>query len=248
MDKETYFKPLVRGETTRVGKTLVVDGGMSTMSEDEIRKIFGYVPNNDGSEDHPYYHPIKLLTSRPQLDMLLAQYLEDEVWTGLNQQNFTQYDETFFEKNSLVMVYYQDGTYQAEPSIASFVYTEDYSCLSVRLRVDKPAAADTAVGQWLLFAGIAKSDMEGISVLEAYVENTTTATNALSFTGKVEQVEGNAMLMDCYDVDQFVQGVWVNLGDIDLNPKVGEEYVVTYEDMMMPSLPPRVTAITVTKA
>ena len=31
-------------------------------------------------------------------------------------------------------------------------------------------------------------------------------------------------------------------------PMVGETYVVTYEDVVMPSLPPRITAVTFTKA
>ena len=153
------------------------------------------------------------------------------------------------------MVYYPAGSDLPDPTITSFVYTENGTCLSVRLNVDETATGDTVMTQWLLFAGIAKADTEGISVLEAYVEQAAESdgktlyqgTN-LSFTGKVEQVEGNAMLMSCYDVDQFVQGVWVNLGDIELDPMVGEEYVVTYESVVMPSLPPRITAVTITKS
>lgn len=250
------FSPVVRGTTALVGDTLTIKS-YGWMTGDEIRKMFGYVPNNDdatASEERPYYRPVKMFTSRPQLDVLLSQHMEDSVWTDLNRETVAQFDEEFFEKNSLIMIYYQAGSDLPDPQVNSFVYTEEGTCLSVRLNVDETATGDTVMTQWLLFAGIAKSDIEGITVLEAYVEQTTDGDGKtlyqgtdLSFTGKVELVEGNAMLMSCYDVDQFVQGVWVNLGDIELDPMVGEEYVVTYEDMMMPSLPPRITAITVTK-
>lgn len=244
------FSPIVRGDTALVGDTLTISGGMSWMSEDEIRKMFGYVPNNTESAA-PYYLPVKVFTSRPQLDLLLAAHMEDTPWIDLKQENFTRFDEAFFEKNSLVMTYFNAGTYQAQPSVASYVYTENGTCLSVRLNVTIPDLHDAALGQWLLFSGIAKSDMEGITVLEAYVEDTpdedTPADGALSFTGTVKQVEGDSVLMETDDVAQFSSGVWVHIGTAELDPKVGEEYVVTYEDIVMPSLPPRITAVTITK-
>ena len=249
LDKGTRFSPVVRGTTALVGDTLTVSGGMNWMEEDEIRKLFGYVPGNFGTaaDGEPRFLPVKVLTSRAQLDLVLANYMQSEVWPDLRQETFTQFDETFFERNSLVMTYYNDGTYEAQPSVTSYIYTEEGTCLSVRLSVDVPEAADAAVGQWLLFSGVAKSDMTGITVLEAYVENTTTTTNALTFTGKVKQVEGNAMLMETDDVAQFSSGVWVELGDAELVPMGGETYTVTYEDIVMPSLPPRITAVTITK-
>ena len=258
LDEGTRFSPVVRGDTAMVGDTLTVSGGMNWMAEDEIRKLFGYVPSNFSATEptddgKPRYLPVKVLTSRPQLDMVLATYLQNETWPELKHENFTQFDEAFFENNSLVMTYFNDGTYQAKPSVASYVYTENGSCLSVRLNVEIPNLHDAALGQWLLFSGIAKLDMQGTTVLEAYVETTDSnktmapAVTDLSFTGKVKQVEGRSVLMESYDVDQFIQGVWVNLGDIELDPMVGEEYVVTYEDLVMPSLPPRITAISITK-
>lgn len=81
---------------------------------------------------------------------------------------------------------------------------------------------------------------------------TTTTTTApaedvvtpghLSFTGKVLEVDGEMALMENYDKDKF-DTVWVTVSQTGVAPKVGEEYTVTYEDMMMPSLPPRITAV-----
>ena len=252
LDNTTRFSPVVRGDTALVGDTLTVSGGLSWMSEDEIKKMFGYVPNNSDatdSTDKPYYLPIKVFTTRPQLDVLLSQHMEDSPWTDLKQATFTQFDETFFEKNALIMTYYKAGTYQAQPSVASYVYTENGTCLSVRLNVDMSEAGDAAVGQWLLFSGIAKSDMEGTTVLEAYVENTATAKSAspdaLSFTGRVAQVEGNSVLLENTNVSQFSSGVWVELGEAELDPKVGEFYAVTYDGIVMTSLPPRIIATSI---
>ena len=69
--------------------------------------------------------------------------------------------------------------------------------------------------------------------------------NTLSFTGKVLELDGDSVLMDCYDKNRF-DTVWVNVSAIDITPQVGEEYTVTYEDLVMPSLPPRITAVKMT--
>lgn len=72
------------------------------------------------------------------------------------------------------------------------------------------------------------------------------AVDGLSFTGKVLEVDGDSVLMECYDKTRF-DTVWVNVAATGAAPQVGEEYVVVYEDMMMPSLPPRITARTIEK-
>lgn len=87
-------------------------------------------------------------------------------------------------------------------------------------------------------------------------ESTATTTlpqgaqlHTLRFTGRVLEIaEGDpAVLMECIGITPFGDRVWVQLGrcpDADL--QVGATYIVTYEDMVMPSLPPRITAVTVT--
>ena len=252
--------PSAGKNAAHVGDSLVIKS-YRWMDEEALKKMFGYLPDNShvtdsSGGDKPYYLPIKVLKSRAELDWLLAAHMEDPEWPSLKQETFTQFDEAFFEKNALVMVYYNNGTDIADPTVAAYKYTEEGTCLSVRLGVSAPAAGDTVLCQWLLFSGIRKSDMEEVKVLEAYVDRTVTENDGigdvihketnLSFTGKVKQVEGRSMLMECYDVGKFFQDVWVELGDIELDPKVGEEYVVVYEDLMMPSLPPRITAVTVT--
>ena len=74
----------------------------------------------------------------------------------------------------------------------------------------------------------------------------TALPGQLTFTGKVLEVDGDSVLMECYDKDKF-DTVWVYVASTDATPQVGEEYIVTYEDMMMPSLPPRITAVTMEK-
>ncbi|MBE6807212.1 MAG: leucine-rich repeat domain-containing protein [Ruminococcaceae bacterium] len=68
----------------------------------------------------------------------------------------------------------------------------------------------------------------------------------LTFTGKVLEVDSGMALMECYDKEKF-DTVWVNYaGTPSVMPQVGEEYLVTYEDLVMPSLPPRITAVEMT--
>lgn len=256
----TRFSVASLGTTAAVGETVVVSGGMNWMEDAAIKSMFGYVPDNSHigdptastPSDKPYYLPIKIIGSRNQLDQFILMYGGEGHWKDLKAERFTKFDDVFFENNSLVVTYYKAGTYQAKPSVGTYVITEEGTCLSVRLDVEIPNPHDTALGQWLLFSGIQKTEMEIIKVLEAYADNVKTeeeviysGTN-LSFTGKVKEVNGTAVLMECYDVGVFPHGVWVELGNVDIQPQVGEEYVVTYGDMMMPSLPPRITAITVT--
>lgn len=72
------------------------------------------------------------------------------------------------------------------------------------------------------------------------------APSNLSFTGKVIELDGDSVLMECYDKDKF-DTVWVYVAHQGGEYKVGEEYTVTYEDMVMPSLPPRITAVELTQ-
>lgn len=67
----------------------------------------------------------------------------------------------------------------------------------------------------------------------------------LSFTGRVLEVEGDSALMKCLDTDRF-DTVWVSV-PADVTPQVGEEYTVYHEDLVMPSLPPRVAALKMIK-
>ena len=71
----------------------------------------------------------------------------------------------------------------------------------------------------------------------------------LRFTGRVLEVaeDDGAALMACVGTCPLGDRVWVQLGLCpDVEVQVGQTYIVTYEDMVMPSLPPRITAVTVT--
>ena len=74
--------------------------------------------------------------------------------------------------------------------------------------------------------------------------------DALSFTGRVLEVQedGSAALMEPQGECPLGNRVWVQLGGVsDVNPQAGELYKVTYEDMVMLSLPPRINAVTMVK-
>ena len=148
-----------------VGETIVVEA-YSWMGEEELRNLFGYLPESNPALSSTYGAlPVKVLYSRAELDAVLRS-LQDDRW---KKMDFSAFDEAFFEENHLVMTYYKAGTSSAQPAVGSYVYTEDGTCLSVRLDVYQPYAGDTMLGQWLLFSGIQKADMTGVTKKEAYV-------------------------------------------------------------------------------
>ena len=70
--------------------------------------------------------------------------------------------------------------------------------------------------------------------------------NTLRFSGKVLEVNDGMALMECYDKTKF-DTVLVNYSNTpSVTPQVGEQYIVVYEDFMMPSLPPRIFATEMT--
>lgn len=81
---------------------------------------------------------------------------------------------------------------------------------------------------------------------ESTEEDDVYIPNTLSFTGKVLELDGDSVLMKCLDSDRF-DTVWVNVSATGITLQVGEEYVVYHEDLVMPSLPPRITAIKLKK-
>lgn len=101
----------------------------------------------------------------------------------------------------------------------------------------------------------------GVSAPTTTTTTTTTVTtttttlpqsgglDTLSFTGRVLEVDAEAVLMECVGACALGDRAWVQLGRFpDLKPQVGETYKVTYEDMVMLSLPPRVVAVAIEPA
>lgn len=75
---------------------------------------------------------------------------------------------------------------------------------------------------------------------------TEEAVNPFRFTGKVLEVNDGMALMECYDKDKF-DTVLVNYSNTpSVTPQIGEVYNVVYEDLVMPSLPPRIFAVEMT--
>ena len=243
--------PIPPEVTAPVGPAVTVSSN-NWLDKTALQELFGqYVPSTFFDSDDPTYFPVRPVETRDQLDRLIEMY--GDSWSGMTAEAFAQYDEAFFANNYLLMTYYRDGMASAEPKISKYVYVQEDTSLwlSVRLEVAKPTEGDTVVGQWLLFSGIAKEDYKKANALEAYVEHEVTLDYAnpvsdFTLTGKVKEVDGRAMLLECVGNSQFTT-VWVELGNAELDPMVGETYTVTYEDLVMPSLPPRITAVTVTK-
>lgn len=244
--------PVEKEDTAPIGPTVTVTSS-NWVEEETLREMFGqYVPSTYFDSDDPKYLPIRPIEQYSQLQRFIEAFADE--FTDMDLERFAAFDEEFFKDNIVLITYYKDGMDSCKPAIDSYVYVQDDSTLwlSVRLAVEKPAAGDAVVGQWLMFSGIAKADFEKVNAMEAYVNKEIEAEPAhsttLSFTGKVKQVEGTTVLMECADVPQFSSGVWVELTSGTIVPEVGETYVVTYEDIVMPSLPPRITAVTITKA
>ena len=148
-----------------VGETVVVEA-YNWMGEEELEKLFGYLPESNPALSSEYDAlPVKVLYSRAELDAVLLSLREDR-W---QKHDFSAFDEDFFEDNHLVMTYYKAGTGTVQPTVGAYVYTEEGACLSVRLDVYQPYAGDTMLGEWLLFSGIQKKDMTGVTQKEAYV-------------------------------------------------------------------------------
>ncbi len=244
--------PAIKLETAPIGPTVTVTSS-NWVEEETLREMFGqYVPSTYFESVDPKYLPVRPIENRGQLERFIEAFADE--FTDMDLERFAAYDEAFFKDNIVLITYYKDGMDSCKPAIDSYVFVKDGSTtwLSVRLSVEKPAAGDAVVGQWLMFSGIAKADFEKSTGVEAYVEKyveqaDTSSSADLTLTGTVKAVDGRAMLLECEGNSQFTT-VWVELGNAELDPMVGETYVVTYEDIVMPSLPPRITAITVTKA
>lgn len=239
--------PAVKVETAPIGPTVTV-AAHTWADEATLREMFGqHVPSSyrfDTADNR--YLPVRPIEDRGQLERFIAAF--GDAWSGLTLENFAQYDDAFFEDHYLMMTYFRDGMAGCDPKVSSYTYVREDATLwlSVRLLVEKPAVGDAVVGQWLLFSGIAKEDFKKANALEAYVERTLTKEEAnTSFTGVVKQVEGRSVLLEDTNVSQFSSGVWVELGEIELDPKVGEFYAVTYDGIVMPSMPPRIIATTI---
>lgn len=99
----------------------------------------------------------------------------------------------------------------------------------------------------LAHGGVFESEQD--ATVPTATESTTTTEPAapeapihLTFKGKVLEIDGDSVLMECHDKNKF-DTVWVYFAQTDATPQIGQEYTVTYEDMVMPSLPPRITAV-----
>ena len=227
---------------------------MTHISGEKRDALYANVPTDKTVE----YLPIIPITNRGSLDAFIEEYKEEMSFdraeadglTPIHQMSF--YDADFFAGHVLLAVYYADGSCSVEPKIGGVTYTGGTTGLQVQVDVYEPEAGDTAVGQWFMLCEVDRSAIPDVQTYTAVVRERIPMNqpdaDSNTFVGRVTQViaDGKEMLMDCYDTDKFTE-VWVSLRNIpDVNPKVGEEYVVTHDGLVQETYPPQVTAVSVT--
>ncbi len=111
--------------------------------------------------------PVKAFQSYDELAAFLTAYAGDDRY--LKKVDFVKFDAKWFEENALIMTYYMDGSCSVHPVVASYTYTEEGATLCVNLDVYVPGICDDAIGGWHMFAGIKKSDLEGVTKLVSQV-------------------------------------------------------------------------------
>lgn len=221
---------------------------MNHLSKEKNAKLYANLPATNAIQ----YLPVIPMTNRGELDAFIAEYKEDmnfdraegDGLTPIHQMSF--YDDAFFADHVLLAVYYADGSCSVQPKIGGVVY--EPTGLQVQVDVYEPEAGDTALGQWFMLCEIKRAAAPNVQNYTAVVRSRIPMEGINTFTGRVTQVtaDGKQMLMDCYDTDKFTQ-VWVSLQNIpNANPQVGDEYVVTHDQWVLETYPPRVTAASIT--
>lgn len=142
-------------KTAAVGESHVA-GGYGLWKDE----VYGERP--EGSELR-----VRVIRSYAELDAILDERAVNDRY--LKRADFYRFDAAWFEENALIMTYFIYGGCPVEPTVASYVYSEDGTTLTVGLDVYLPGMLDDAMGCWHLFSGIKKSDLECVTKVTAYV-------------------------------------------------------------------------------
>jgi beta-lactamase regulating signal transducer with metallopeptidase domain len=137
-----------------VGLTYVIRTGFS--SSDEGKEFFGT-------------SSVKRFDSRADFVTFLTRYQKTERnYNRWEISDFDQFDIDFFTDNVLLMTRYTLGSGSITPQIGGYTYSEDGKTLLVGVDELHPSMGTDDVGFWLLFSGIKKSDLQGVTEWKAY--------------------------------------------------------------------------------
>ena len=141
-------------ETAPVGLTYITRAG--TSSNEEYEALYGT--------------PIRRFDTRAELESFLIEFQTmGHGWKRWEISDFDQFDTAFFAQNSLLVTGWRTSSGMHTPQVAVYTYSEDGTALSVGVDELHPGFVTDDVGEWLLFSGIKKVDLQGVTELKAYL-------------------------------------------------------------------------------
>lgn len=113
---------------------------------------------------------VKRFDTRVDFETFLTTYQKTEDGgTRWEISDFDQFDTAFFAENALLMTFRQTSSGMYTPQVGGYTYSEDGTILSVIVDELHPGGMVTMdIGHWLLFSGIRKADLEGVTALMSY--------------------------------------------------------------------------------
>lgn len=141
-------------ETAPVGLTYIIRAG--TSSNEEYEALYGT--------------PIRRFDTRAELESFLIEFQTmGRGWKRWEISDFNQFDNAFFAQNSLLVTGWLTSSGMHTPQVAVYTYSEGGTALSVGVDELHPGFVTDDVGEWLLFSGIKKVDLQGVTELKAYL-------------------------------------------------------------------------------
>lgn len=114
---------------------------------------------------------VKRFDTRDELETFLTTYQTSEDGrTRWKISEFDQYDTAFFAENALLLTFRQTSSGMYTPQVGGYTYSEDGTTLSVAVDELQPGGMVTMdIGHWMLFSGIRKADLDGVTKLTSYL-------------------------------------------------------------------------------
>lgn len=136
---------------------------------------------------------VQQFTSRADLLAFLnARHEGDMLFIGVDWQisEFDRFDDTFFADNVLLLTYHGTSSGMIVPDVVGYTYAEDGTVLSVEFVEYCPYGVTDDLGAWLMFSGIKKTDLEGVTELKSHFsKRIPTEAYAAAFTEPTEYPE-----------------------------------------------------------
>lgn len=136
---------------------------------------------------------VQQFTSRADLLAFLnARHEGDMLFIGVDWQisEFDRFDDTFFADNVLLLTYHGTSSGMIVPDVVGYTYAEDGTVLSIEFVEYCPYGVTDDLGAWLMFSGIKKTDLEGVTELKSHFsKRIPTEAYAAAFTEPTEYPE-----------------------------------------------------------